>query len=56
MYKVKNISAINGTMLQKEVKEWIESRDHIHILSVNIWGGDVRNFATIIYREEQYIG
>ena len=56
MYKVKNISTMKGTILQKEVKEWIESRDHIHIISVNIWGGEVRDYATIIYKEEQYIG
>ena len=56
MYKVKNILAMNGTMLQKEVKEWIESRDHITILAVNVWCDKEWHYATITYREVQYIG
>ena len=58
MYKVKNIIESNGEDLQREVKEWIESRDHISIISVNMWcnGESNKHYATIIYREVQYIG
>ena len=56
MYKVKNIIRSNGEVLQREVKEWIESRKHIQILSINIWSCGSHNYATIIYIEVQYVG
>lgn len=56
MYKVKNMITPNGEVLQREVKEWIESRKHIQILSINIWSCYDHNYATIIYREVQYVG
>ena len=56
MYKVKNIIESNGEDLQREVKEWIESRNHIQIVSINIWSYHSQSYATIIYREVQYIG
>lgn len=58
MYKVKNITIQNGELIQRMVKEWIESRDHISIISVNIWcnGESNKHYATIVYREVQYIG
>lgn len=56
MYKVKNIIESNGEDLQREVKEWIESRNHIQIISVNIWSYHSQSYATITYREVQYIG
>ena len=56
MYKVKNIIESNGEDLQREVKEWIESRNHIQIISVNIWSYHSQSYATITYRDVQYIG
>ena len=58
MYKVKNMAIQNGELIQSMVKEWIESRDHISIVSINIWcnGESNKHYATIIYREVQYIG
>lgn len=56
MYKVKNIIESNGEDLQREVKEWIESRNHIQIISINIWSYHSQSYATITYREVQYIG
>lgn len=58
MYKVKNIAIQNGELLQRMVKEWIESRNHVSIISVNIWcnGESNKHYATITYREVQYIG
>ena len=56
MYKVKNIIESNGEDLQREVKEWIESRNHIQIVSINIWSYHSQSYATITYREVQYIG
>lgn len=56
MYKVKNIIESNGEDLQWEVKEWIESRNHIQIISVNIWSYHSNSYATIVYREVQYVG
>ena len=56
MYKVKNIIESNGEDLQREVKEWIESRNHIQIISINIWSRHNQCYATITYTEVQYIG
>ena len=56
MYKVKNIIESNGEDLQREVKEWIESRNHIQIISINIWSYHSQSYATITYREVQYVG
>ena len=56
MYKVKNIIESNGEDLQWEVKEWIESRNHIQIISVNRWSYHSNSYATIVYREVQYVG
>lgn len=56
MYKVKNIIADNGEELQEEVKAWIESRNHVHIVAVNIWSYHSQSYATITYREVNYIG
>ena len=56
MYKVKNISIQNGELLQKMVKEWLESRDHIELISITIWCNSEINthYATVIYKEVQY--
>lgn len=56
MYKVKNFDNFNGRGIQREIKEWIESRDHVVIVSVSIWEQGSRNYATIVYQEIQYCG
>lgn len=56
MYKVKNIAIQNGELIQRMVKEWVESRDHITVVSVNVWCDKEWHYATITYREVQYIG
>lgn len=53
-YKVKNFSNEYAETLQYELESWIESRDHISIVSVNIWSNSGNNFATIAYRENIY--
>lgn len=53
-YKVKNFSNKCAETLQYELESWIESRDHISIVSVNIWANSGNNFATILYRENIY--
>lgn len=56
MYKVKNFDSFNGRGIQMEIKKWIESRDHVVIVSVSMWEHDSRNYATIVYQEIQYCG
>ena len=53
-YKVKNISNKQADMVQKEIKEWMESREHITVVSVNTWVSDNKTYSTIIYRENVY--
>lgn len=53
MYKVKNFNNANPYDLQAEVKDWIESRKHIRIISINIWGDETHQ-ATIVYVERNY--
>ena len=55
MYKVKNFRIDNGVILQEEVKEWIESREHITILSINMFNKKDYFYCTIVYREIDYI-
>lgn len=57
-YRVKNFEYSLPNKLQYKVKEWIESREHIIIQSINIWydaGADF-NYATITYQEVDYVG
>jgi len=58
MYKVKNFNYNSGKTLQEELKTWIESRNHISIVSVNTWSveqlQDVFHYATVVYKETQY--
>lgn len=53
MYKVKNFNSPNPYDLQEEVRKWVESRQHIRIVSVNIWGDETHQ-ALIIYTERDY--
>lgn len=56
MYKVKNLNDKSSQVLQKEIENWIESREKIEILSVNIWNDSGRSYGTIVYREVRYVG
>ena len=56
MYKVKNLNRRTGLQLQTAVENWVESRDHITVVSVNVWCDKEWHYATITYREVQYIG
>ena len=53
-YKVKNISNKQGDIVQKEIKDWIESRKHIAIISVNTWSSCDKTYSTIVYTENCY--
>ena len=53
-YKVKNFSNINSMDLQKEISNWIETRDHISTLNVNMWADKVGSYCTIVYLEKEY--
>lgn len=53
-YKVKNINNNQAQVVQNEIKNWIESRDHITIVSVNTWYDDNITYSTIIYMENEY--
>lgn len=56
MYKVKNLHSEQGELLQIVIKEWLSTRNHITLISTNIWYSSVDNlhYATIIYKEIQY--
>ena len=56
MYKVKNLNRRTGLQLQSAIENWVESRNHITILAINVWCDKEWHYATITYRETQYIG
>ena len=56
MYNVKNLHRRTGLQLQSALEYWIESRDHVEIQSINVWCDKEWHYATITYREVQYIG
>lgn len=56
MYKVKNLNRRTGLQLQLAIRCWIESRDHVEIQSINVWCDKDGHYATITYREVQYVG
>ena len=53
-YKVKNINGSQVDVVQNKVKNWIESRKHITIVSVNIWNDENTTYSTIVYIENEY--
>ncbi|MGL5715212.1 MAG: hypothetical protein ACRCX2_19500 [Paraclostridium sp.] len=53
-YRVKNFSCKNGKLLQKAVKEWIESRKHVTIIHMNTWCDNAMSYCTITYTENTY--
>ena len=56
IYKVKNLNRRTGLQLQSAIENWVESRNHITILAINVWCDKEWHYATITYREVQYIG
>ena len=56
MYKIKNLHRRTGLQLQSAIENWVESRDHVEIQSINVWCDKELHYATITYREVQYIG
>ena len=56
MYNVKNLHRRTGLQLQSALEYWIESRDHVEIQSINVWCDKEWHYATITYREVQYVG
>ena len=53
-YKTKDFKCENSTIIQKEMKKWVESRDHITIVSTNIWVDDDMTYSFIVYTENNY--
>lgn len=53
-YKVKNIRSNQSDIVQNKVKNWIESRKHITIVSLNIWHDENMTYSTIVYIENEY--
>ena len=53
-YKVKNINGSQVDVVQSKVKDWIESRKHITIVSLNIWNDENMTYSTIVYIENEY--
>lgn len=53
-YKVKNIINKSSEGLQSNIEQWIESRKHIVLSSVNIWNQKDMAYGTIIYIENEY--
>ena len=54
-YKTKNFRSKKSEIIQGLIKNWIESRDHISIISVDIWNDKDMSYSTIIYTENNYI-
>lgn len=53
-YKVKNIKNKSSEILQMCIEDWMKSRNHISISSVNIWSQNDMAYATIVYVETEY--
>ena len=54
MYKVKNLKRETGACLQAVIEYWLESRNHIQLISTNVWCDKEGHYATIVYKEVQY--
>lgn len=56
MYKVKNLNRRAGLQLQLAIENWVESRNHITVEAITVWCDKDGHYATITYREVQYVG
>lgn len=54
MYKVKNLKRKTGACLQTAIEYWLESRNHIQVMTINVWCDKEGHYATIVYKEKQY--
>lgn len=54
-YKVKSLQTSKGNQLQKEISQWIESRNHISITHINIWQDSNIHYCVITYTEKEYV-
>ena len=54
MYIVKNLKRKTGACLQTAIEYWLESRNHIQVMSINVWCDKEGHYATIVYKEEHY--
>lgn len=55
-YSVKNFTSSSNKGMQDRIKDWIESRKHITIISTNIWTSKNEVYATVVYMEDNYVG
>lgn len=57
-YKIKNFYEIDAMTLNEVMDMWIQSREHVQILNINIWYDPRmnRNCAKITYTENIYVG
>lgn len=55
-YRVKNFILRDSKTLQIIFRDWLESREHITVVSTNIWTDTVNMYATIVYMEDNYAG
>lgn len=53
-YKVKNINNKCSDVVQSEISKWVESRNHISIININIWTNNDMTYSTILYVENDY--
>ena len=54
-YKVKKFNGYDGESIQEKIETWVESREHIQIISTTVWVSDL-HYAIIIYIENNYEG
>ena len=53
-YKVKSINNQCSDVVQSEISKWVESRNHISIININIWTNNDMTYSTILYVENDY--
>ena len=53
-YRIKNFRSTKSETMQGLIKNWIESRNHISIVSVNTWREKDMTYSTITYVENEY--
>lgn len=52
-YKTLNLQSSSGSVIQKQIEEFVSNRTDIVILNMNIWEVCGTTFATILYRKEE---
>ena len=54
-YKVKNFKNNKSEVVQGLIKNWLESRKHISIVSINVWSSGNMTYSTIVYTQNHYV-